>query len=628
MSWLLDLYHTYQNNQALVGEPQQDHFGNEYTLLPESHSYQVANIEVVITSAGDFYSAQVLPNKGGNTLIPTTIDSASRSGKNPPPHPLQDKLQYVAGDLAEYSQEPERMKMFNDAYMTNLRAWCESDFSNDRVNSIYTYLKKKSLVADLIAHKILFVMDGQLLPKWNRDLTDKYGEKPAIFASLGAVEQTSAFVRFTVHDPGDSVPDVWADKNVYQSFIDYYHQQLPNIGLDYVTGEEMPLTDKHPAKIRYGGDMAKLISGNDTQGYTFRGRFATKDQVATIGYDVSDKGHKALRWLITKQGRNFDGRVFLAWSGAEVTVPQPEDSSLSIFELSDDNLAEADTTDVTNANFAEQFNKALSGYLPKDNLKTQDRVYIMVLDSATPGRMDITYYQTLDKEQYLNRLRQWHTSMVWYLNYGKEKRFWGAPGLRDIADAAFGSRAKSQLLNTSISRLLKCVVDNAPLPRDLIQQLYWQASRPLTMERWEWEKTISIACSVLRRYYKEEQFTMAIDKEQTDRSFLYGRLLAVADVLESGVLRTENSNRATNALRYMNAFSQRPLSTWKIIEQNLQPYISKLTPQLRTYYQSYFDEINDKLQTTMTDDALDGKYLIGYHSQRFDLYQKKSEDDD
>ena len=47
----------------------------------------------------------------------------------------------------------------------------------------------------------------------------------------------------------------------------------------------------------------------------------------------------------------------------------------------------------------------------------------------------------------------------------------------------------------------------------------------------------------------------------------------------------------TNAKRYMTTFSQRPFETWKIIEENIQPYWNHLKVSERNYYRKVLDEI-------------------------------------
>ena len=59
---------------------------------------------------------------------------------------------------------------------------------------------------------------------------------------------------------------------------------------------------------------------------------------------------------------------------------------------------------------------------------------------------------------------------------------------------------------------------------------------------------------------------MALDRERSSRDYLYGRLLALADGLESHALRVAKESRQTNAERLMHRFSQRPYTTWRTIE--------------------------------------------------------------
>ncbi len=63
------------------------------------------------------------------------------------------------------------------------------------------------------------------------------------------------------------------------------------------------LFGKHPSKIRNSGDKAKLISGNDESGFTYRGRFASKrSQAVSVGYVVSQKAHNAFEMADPETG--------------------------------------------------------------------------------------------------------------------------------------------------------------------------------------------------------------------------------------------------------------------------------------------------------------------------------------
>ena len=123
---------------------------------------------------------------------------------------------------------------------------------------------------------------------------------------------------------------------------------------------------------------------------------------------------------------------------------------------------------------------------------------------------------------------------------------------------------------------------------------------------------------------------MALNESCKDRSYLYGRLLAVADRIEFRTYdREKDAGRITNAKRYMSTFSMRPFETWKIIEENLQPYLNKLSITERRFYENLLDGIFQlfDIEDFQKNDRLDGLYLLGFHSQSYELRQYKKENE-
>lgn len=619
MSWLLNLYETYEANIDQVGIIDQKPNGQEYTLLPVSHTTQTAHIEVRVTPDGDFHSAEVITDKNNAvTLIPATEKSASRAGKVVAPYPLHDKLIYVAGDFTKYGGQIKTDEHPFSSYIRHLKKWAESSYATDKVKSIYIYLQKGQLIKDLVNEKILWLdSNEQLLETWN-----KKEEKPPIFSTVTG-GQESAFIRFTVHDSERLMDKVWVDPNMYQSFIQFYNEMLGNEDICYVTGKLLPSTERHANKIRNAGDKAKLISANDTSGFTFRGRFKESAQVANISYEVSQKAHNALKWLINKQAKIVDGRVFLVWGNDLQEIPDiSEDSSIFTKDETADETEEKSVTENTFKYYAEQISKAIAGY--KADLKAGEKVHILVLDSATTGRMAVLYYRSLDKAFYLDKLKEWHTSCVWLHRYrkdqaGKTKMFFGAPAPRDIAFAAYGPNASEKIIKGLMERIIPCIVDGQKIPLDIVRSSFHRASNPVGMDNWEWEKTLSIACALINK--KEEGYTVTLDKETNDRDYLFGRLLAIADVLERNALGDDK--RATNARRYMNSFAQHPARTWATIQSALQPYQARLGENV-WYYNKLLDEVGSRIEIdNFNNKPLSGRYLLGFYSQRHDLYQKK-----
>lgn len=630
MSWLLNLYETYQANLDRVGEIERKYNGQEYTLLPISHTTQNAHIEVSITEDGEFHSARLIEKNDASTLIPCTEESASRAGSKIAPYPLHDKLSYVAGDFVSYGGKIKNEEPFSH-YISQLEKWAKSPYATEKVKSIYDYLKKRTLIRDLVNSGILQVdVNNKLIDKWDKNYEKALGEKPAIF-SLVAGGQESAFIRFDVYSPSLITEKVWKDKRMYESFINFYSEFLGGKDLCFVKGDLLPATDRHANKIRNAADKAKLISANDSSGFTFRGRFNKASEASSISYEVSQKAHNALKWLINYQGKVVDQRVFLVWGNENTEIINTNEDSFSILYNSISPELKKEIKSYTHERFAHEVSKAIDGY--RNELSTNENVSILVLDSATTGRMAVLYYRNMDKGQYLNRLKSWHATCAWLHRYRKTAenepvQFFGAPATKDIAFAAYGPKASDKVVKGLMERILPCIIDGKQVPLDIERSAFSRATNPVSMEKWEWEKTLSIACALINKKLinKGEGYGVSLDVESKDRDYLFGRLLAIADVLERRALGVEET-RSTNAIRYMNSFSRSPARTWKTIQESLQPYQARLGTK-GLYLSKLIDEVASQLTLEdFNNRPLSGKYLLGFYSQRHELYQKKDKKD-
>ena len=121
---------------------------------------------------------------------------------------------------------------------------------------------------------------------------------------------------------------------------------------------------------------------------------------------------------------------------------------------------------------------------------------------------------------------------------------------------------------------------------------------------------------------------MAYDPNETDRSYLYGCLLAVADAAESASYDAEDrGKRVTNAKRYWNMFAKRPNTTWATIEKQLRVYMIKLGGK-SVYYEKMINDIMGKfaLADFADNSPLSPAYLLGYHHFNAEIYKKKEEE--
>ncbi len=624
MSWVQKLYETYE--QCKGHEPE----GSE-PLLPISHTYQQAHVEITIDIAGNFQSAQFIGKQ--ETIVPATEESAGRTNKCAP-HPLCDKVQYCAADYQKWGGN--KTPYYNDytnkkgeiikGYETLLSAWCASVHRHVKAAAVLAYVRKGEIVADLVREKILHVgEDGRLLGNWIADTPT-----PDIFRVLTPDHKTklrdqgNAFIRWHVREPDNPCTAVWEDEGLQSAWASYDASAKATPGVCMVTGETgVELALSHPKRIRHAGDGAKLISANDGSGYTFRGRFTddTGQQACSVGYEVTQKAHNALRWLIQRQAYRNGDQAIVSWAVGGAPIPDPFGSSLTLL------LAGGDATELsaviadtdTGQAFAKRLNLAMKGY--RARLGPTEDIVVMGLDSATPGRMAITFYRELTGSEFLARIERWHSDFAWHQNFGKDKHFVGAPAPHDIAEAAYGRRLDDKLKKATIERLLPCIVDGQAFPRDLLESTIRRACNRVGLERWEWEKCLGIACGLYRGAFKNEGYEMTLETDRRSRDYLYGRLLAVAEHIESRALYVAGEKRDTMASKLMQRFADRPASTWRIIEPALKPYISRLRAK-RAGFMFEMDKLLDEIipgfigDDFLDDSKLSGEFLLGYHCQR------------
>ena len=653
MSCMQKLYWTYENilEQCVTDDAE--------PLTPVGHTIQNAHIIIVIDGQGNFQTARVMPPKTA-ILLPATESSENRTSGEAP-HPLADKIQYVAKDYVDYGGEK---KAYFDGYLKQLKAWCESPFAHPKVQAVLNYVAKGRVVADLVEAGIFQLGSGnKVLNKWEAE-----GDAPSIFSALpktkGEIEFGSALVCWQVEIAGDVHSQTWTDKTIQQSWADYAASEKAEKGFCLVQGEEAVISTMHPAKLRHTGDKAKLISSNDTGGYTFRGRFATAEEAASVSADVSAKAHSALRWLISRQGIRNGDQVTVSWaiSGKPVPSPMKDISSeidwdnLDISAVGNpDEIAKQTSSENSepspdwSANIgraaAQIIKKKLHGY--QAELKAHEQISLIMLDSATPGRMALTYYQEFLPADYFANLDAWIDDFSWYQRYSIEvpngkktdkRTQWRflPPSPYSIADAVYGKSLSDTLKKQLYARLLPVIAGGTPMPipDDLVHQSFQAACNPNRCENWEWQRNIGVACALYKgwraRHHDLSQrriYPMSLDTQNRSRDYLYGRLLAVAENTESYALYLAGEKRATTAERYMQRFAEHPFATWRNIELALKPYQERLRNNGKDTGAQAIGEIMELFATDdfTCDDKLSGEFLLGYHCQKMEIARRITE---
>lgn len=627
MGLFQNLLETYEKCSSAVGIVQTNADGNsneKKTLLPICHMTFKSEICVTLNKGGSFISAS-RDGKERTIIIPCTESSSGRAS-GIAAHPLCDQLDYVGGINVSKTEN----------YLSGLSSW---KGSITELNAIYNYVSGKTMINDLISSSIF--KDGEYQTQ----------KKEEIKRQLDNEKIRKIGVRFSIQTDG-TVTNVWESADLRNVWINHIlgSAACDELSFDYLSGEVVSqVAAQHPKNINSFTGNAKLLSCNDTSGFTFRGRFSEQDDAIIIDYVQSQKMHQMLRWLIANYGYAVDSQVIVTWgvdSDTEVKV-KAQDNSFDLFEEMEVIKTDADVLSEAGSqiyvDYASIIKSLLQGYGNANKMKQHSRkICIAVFDAATTGRMGLVFYQELQENEYLESIFNWHNDTSYFLTAWKKEKdekdkdkntpihYIGAPSYDDILFAVYGKshgdKAYDILKKKTRKQLLECMFGNFAFPKSMIEMAANRASQPMTFtdsngkfSENDWKRAISVTCALTRKFYKQqkEEIQLELDTSRTDRDYLYGRLLSVADKLERTALykADKQDTRATNATRLMSAFQIKPYSTWGQLYSQLISYKNQLNGA--GYYQSLIDSIMVLFKNGAYEDnsPLSPLYLLGYSAQ-------------
>ena len=679
MSWMQKLYRTYEYVQ-------EQGLNDEDLALP-FHMSKAVHLKVILNDKAELVGAERFEVKK-QVPIQVTEKSSKRAGSTIASYALHDGLQYIAKTAGNYltieylskvaekdngkkwkeflAGTDEDKKKFADTekakykdcfefYEKQLSGWTE--FGNlKEINIVLQYIQKGSLIEDLLEKQIFSFKDNIL--------------------SAGKDDPFSLTIVWAVEISNDPHSDLWSKNSIKKQWIKYQEslsgEESEQPELCYITGKRDYAAKAYP-KIE---GNAKLVSANDTSGFTFLGRFLSDKQAVALGRDVSQKAFNMLKWLIKRQGIRNGDQVTVAWAISGKPIPSPmkdisteldwadmENWDISAVENPDEAAAQrlpenSEASPDWSVNIgraaAQIIKKKLHGY--QAELKAHEQISLIMLDSATPGRMALTYYQEFLPADYFANLDAWIDDFSWYQRYSIEvpngKKTDKRPQWRfvpsspySIAEAVYGKALSDTLKKQLYARLLPVIAGgtSVPIPEDLVQKSFKVACSPFANHRPEdgekicsanWQRNISVACALYKgwraRHHDLSQrrtYPMSLDTQNRSRDYLYGRLLAVAENTESYALYLAGEKRATTAERYMQRFAEHPFATWRNIELALKPYQERLRNNGKDTGAQAIGEIMELFATDdfTCDDKLSGEFLLGYHCQKMEIARRIAE---
>lgn len=547
---------------------------------------------VVLNAQGDVAGVLSLGIKGEkDQLQPLEMlvpEHDGRSGKTPKPYFLCDKASYLLDvGSTDGGASHERSRKLHHEVLDG----CE----------------------DAAARAVLRFFDREdPFP----DITDEQADALA----------SSRMVVFCFERPGGYIHDREAIRAAWTSYLMNSPSDDPE-GWCSVTGQHGPIARLFPQVTGIPGAQssgASLVSFNfgATESYGKKQAYN-----ASISKDVAFKAGTALKYLLGNRDRRITlgNTIVTFWSDR----PAPPENALVALMLNGRSPAEDDTTNELIQRAFEEMRRGL----PLSEFDGNVGFSILGV-SPNAARLSVRFYerQSLGKlaENYGDYLRD--TAMIGVDRYS----IWSFL----LQTACLGK--PENVPSTLVSRSFEAMLRGTDFPLSL-EQLILSRMRADhgANNKWDMGQRAAIlkGCLVRRARLRgvelsgEENFDMALNKENRNIGYLLGRLFAVMERAQQGALGDIN---ATIRDRYIGAASSTPARVFQPLLRNCQNHLSKLRKERQWLANRLERELEEIVGNRLGDDGLpktldmddQGAFFIGYYQERYDLWHGKDSHDE
>lgn len=618
---LLDSY-DYALEHDMVGKP--DHFGN--ILLPMYYNSMKSNgkniIELLLSKESVLLEARVLP-EGETVQFPVTEDSVARSS-GVAPHPLVDSASYVIQDGEKRST----------AYMEQMENWLAYD-ANDYVKIIRDFLKKPDML-DAVKKRL-------------KDSEE--GEEEKAKKSAASIDFEKVFFTFSIENyegmKNVSVSENAALQGRYKAYVEYLNANDPE--KEKITcnlsGKEDYLCIKHQPLM----GTARLVSQITANDENYRGRFTTADQSIKIGMETSQKIHLMAKYLLSGQGTR-------RWLGEQANMVSWFSDDLSNAAEFNPTKSTEVASSVKNRLLALKQEKSdasmIADEMTEDIVKSftngkrmfsdEATYYIAIFDKISNGRVAAKYFRSLSGSRLKDNLVAWQEKYHWrgFSKDNWDKEF--TPSPRRMVLAAYGVErdgmleiAKNDFLKNQYQNIVTALVEGRAVPRNFEKALAVNIRHRQNYDK-TWMEVLFCALAVLKD--KGGIKDAMLNRENTDRSYLFGRLLASFEYLEKSAF-SKGDERSTNAEKMWTSYTNQPATMMLRLRTLLKPYERKLNASDEALKRSAYFNATREIQeaTNMLHESydmdsvevnrpLDYGFIFGYEAQRQAFYSGKNKD--
>ncbi|RSJ39953.1 type I-C CRISPR-associated protein Cas8c/Csd1 [Streptococcus sanguinis] len=626
MDFFTSLLKAYEKAEEIGLVDQQN--GDNPVLLPLYHTSLKSNgkniISVRLDRDGSFYKAEVMADNQ-TIIFPVTGDSVARSGSNPSSHPLVDKFSYYVSEVnqSQYDNFHEQLANWID--------YCDEGEVKDFLMKIRHFILQTDFLSS-----ILQSLYGEDYQREGLKITysDSDGKNKTV--DLSAYFLEFSIVRFN----GFKDESVTSYKELHQSYISFVRANQDNLGTCNISGRTEQITNKHRGLM----GNAKIISVSN-KGEAYKGRFKEREDVFSVGYETSEKIHLIIKYLLENKNSSTwleSSQYLINWfsddlaNESQLDIVKPEFNEL--FEDSED---ERDSLVFIKPN--KENKKIGTSFIKGQKLFSNDAMYnISILNKTSNGRIALKYFRQVQVSQLLKNLETWQENYSWEAKTKSGNYQLRTPTFNEIINAAYGIDRERylELDNDSFKsdqyqQLVTALIDGRLIPNTIVKKLEDNIKQRQKYSK-HWYQVQQVSLAVLQKQYGRE-FTPMLDHQETDRSYLFGRLLAIYELFEAQRYALDGSSqeRITNAERYWNAYTGQPAKMMHHLENKIKPYEEVLKLNRPGIWHKLEKERKEIIQLLTPlygnkdfTQPLDYKFIFGYYAEKQFYYTKQTKENE
>lgn len=626
MDFFTSLLKAYEKAEEIGLVDQQN--GDNLVLLPLYHTSLKSNgkniISVKLDQDGSFYKAEIMADNQ-TIIFPVTANSVARSGSNPAPHPLVDKLSYYVSEVSQ-SQCDDFHKQ-----LASWIAYCEESKVKDFLMKIQHFILQTDFLSD-----ILQSLYGEHYQREGLKITysDSDGKNKT-------VDLSAHFLEFSIAQfHGFKDESVTSYNELHQSYISFVTANQDNLGKCNISGRMEQITNKHRGLM----GNAKIISVSN-KGEAYKGRFKEREDVFSVGYETSEKIHLMIKYLLENKNSSTwleSSQYLINWFSDDLA----NESQLDIVKPEFDELFEDDKDEKDSSVFIKpnKENRNIgSSFIKGRKLFANDATYyVAILNKTSNGRIALKYFRQVQVSQLLKNLETWQEDYSWEAKTKSGNYKLRTPTFNEIINAAYGIDRERylELDNDSFKsdqyqQLVTALIDGRSIPNTIVKKLENNIKQRQKYSK-HWYQVQQVSLAVLQKQYGRE-FTPMLDHQETDRSYLFGRLLAIYELFEAQRYALDGSNqeRITNAERYWNAYTGQPAKMMHHLENKIKPYEEVLKLNRPGIWHKLEKERKEIIQLLTPlygnkefTQPLDYKFIFGYYAEKQFYYTKQTKENE